>query len=263
MRAEDRKPSKRVFPLLQNLDLDTVTFSQVQSTGDPISIEDMNEQEMIDLIIVNLARLCVAGEWTGLLESGGGGVAWVLPTPKAEYVYGDYSYINANPPWGDCATATRTASSVEDKTNWFPFIASTSGDVTGMQMVIEAAAASECNMLIGVYSDNDGFPGTLAGYATFDATSAATVVVTSFSDTITTVQGTQYWIGYTRSHAVSFQYTSKNGGTSTGHAAILEARWGIQINIASGGTLPASPPGSATDVWGTSQYSPQVGFNWE
>ena len=72
MRDEDRRPSKRVFPLLQNLDLDSVTFSQVQGTGNPISIEDMNEQEMIDLIIVNLARLCVSGEWTGLLESGGG-----------------------------------------------------------------------------------------------------------------------------------------------------------------------------------------------
>jgi len=72
MRAEDRKPSKRVFPLLQNLDLDTVTFAQVQGTGNPITIEDMNEQEMIDLVIVNLARLCVAGEWDGLLEAGGG-----------------------------------------------------------------------------------------------------------------------------------------------------------------------------------------------
>jgi len=66
MRAEDRKPSKRVFPLLQNLDLDTVTFAQVQSVGEPISIEDMNEQELQDLVLVNLARLCVSGEWTGL-----------------------------------------------------------------------------------------------------------------------------------------------------------------------------------------------------
>ena len=69
VRSEDRKPSRRVFPLLQNLDLDTVTFAQVQSTGEPISIEDMNEQEMLDLIIVNLARLAVAGDWTGLLDA--------------------------------------------------------------------------------------------------------------------------------------------------------------------------------------------------
>jgi len=69
MRSEDRKPSKRVFPLLQNLDLDSVTFAQISSTGESITIQDMNEQEMIDLIIVNLARLCVAGEWSGLLSA--------------------------------------------------------------------------------------------------------------------------------------------------------------------------------------------------
>jgi len=89
MRAEDRKPSKRVFPLLQNLDLDSVTFSQVQSVGEPISIEDMNEQEMVDLIIVNLARLCVESEWDGLLEAGGGAVGNMLAVtpPSASYVY--------------------------------------------------------------------------------------------------------------------------------------------------------------------------------
>jgi hypothetical protein len=72
MRSEDRKPSKRVFPLLQNLDLDSVTFAQIQGVGNPITIEDMNEQEMVDLIICNLARLVCAGEWSGLLEAGGG-----------------------------------------------------------------------------------------------------------------------------------------------------------------------------------------------
>jgi len=72
MRPEDRKPAKRVFPLLQNLDLDSVTFANVQGTGNPISVEDMNEQELQDLVLVNFARMCVAGEWTGLLEAGGG-----------------------------------------------------------------------------------------------------------------------------------------------------------------------------------------------
>ena len=67
MRTEDRKPSKRVFPLLQNTDLENVSFATLQSTGQPISIEDMNEQEMVDLIIVNLARLSTKQEWDGLL----------------------------------------------------------------------------------------------------------------------------------------------------------------------------------------------------
>jgi len=72
VRSEDRKPSRRVFPLLQNLDLDSVTFAQIQGVGDPITIEDMNEQEMYDLVLVNLARLVCSGEWTGLLSAGGG-----------------------------------------------------------------------------------------------------------------------------------------------------------------------------------------------
>jgi len=255
------KHSPRVYTLLQNLDLENITADTLADVADPIAIEEANEDELRRLCLVAFARMVTKGSFDGWLSSGGG-VGWVLPTPKAEYVYGDYSYVNANPPWGDCSTATRTASSVEDQTNWFPFIASTSGDVTGMQMVIEAAAASECNMLIGVYSDNDGFPGTLAGFATFDATSAATVVVTSFSDTITTVQGTQYWIGYTRSHAVSFQYTSRNAANQY-RPALLEIRWGLKINISSGGVLPSTPPGVASNVTGTNQYSPQVGFNWE
>ena len=256
------KKSPRVYTLLQNTDLDNVTFDNVQAVGNPIAIEEANEDEMRRLVLVNLCRLVTSGEWNGLLTAASGGVGWILPTPNTSYNNGDYSFVNANPPWGDCSTATRSASSVEDKTNFFPFIASTSGDIAAMQMVIEGAAASTCNMLIGVYSDNDGYPGTLAGYATFDATSAATVVITSFSDTITTVQGTQYWIGYTRSHAVTFDYTARNGG-NTQRPALLETKWGIQINIASGGSLPSTPPGSASDVWGTSQYSPQVGFNWE
>jgi len=75
--------------MLQNLDLDTVTFAQVQSTGNPISIEDMNEQEMFDLVLVNLARLVVAGEWDGLLEAGSGTAGNMLSVtpPSASYVY--------------------------------------------------------------------------------------------------------------------------------------------------------------------------------
>jgi len=97
MRAEDRKPSKRVFPLLQNLDLDSVTFSQVQSVGEPISIEDMNEQEMLDLIIVNLARLCVESEWTGLLEAGGGSGATLFAPFSPPEATGDGSFLMTAP----------------------------------------------------------------------------------------------------------------------------------------------------------------------
>jgi len=61
------KKSPRVYTLLQNTDLENVTFAQVQGVGNTISIEEMSEDELRRLVLVNLARLCVKGEWDGLL----------------------------------------------------------------------------------------------------------------------------------------------------------------------------------------------------
>jgi len=66
------KKSPRVYTLLQNTDLDNVTFDNIQAVGNPIAIEEANEDEMRRLVLVNLCRLVTSGEWTGLLESGGG-----------------------------------------------------------------------------------------------------------------------------------------------------------------------------------------------
>jgi len=59
--------SPRVYKLLKNIDLENVTNAQVTSVGDPISIEELNREELLRLITVNLARLSVKQEWDGLL----------------------------------------------------------------------------------------------------------------------------------------------------------------------------------------------------
>jgi len=59
--------SPRVYKLLKTTDLENVTNAQVTSVGDPISIEELNREECVRLIIVNLARLSVKQEWDGLL----------------------------------------------------------------------------------------------------------------------------------------------------------------------------------------------------
>jgi len=59
--------SPRVYKLLKNIDLENVTNAQVTSVGDPITIEELNREEMLRLITVNLARLSVKSEWNGLL----------------------------------------------------------------------------------------------------------------------------------------------------------------------------------------------------
>jgi len=65
--------SPRVYKLLKTKTLEAgdgarqISFSNVQDVGDPISIEELNREECIRLIIVNLARLSVKQEWDGLL----------------------------------------------------------------------------------------------------------------------------------------------------------------------------------------------------
>jgi len=39
----------------------------VTSIGDPITIEELNREELMRLVLVNFARLSVKQEWEGLL----------------------------------------------------------------------------------------------------------------------------------------------------------------------------------------------------
>ena len=66
------KKSPRVYTNLQNIDLENVTFANIEATGNPIAIEELNEDELRRLVLCNLARLVVKGEWTGLLSGGSG-----------------------------------------------------------------------------------------------------------------------------------------------------------------------------------------------
>jgi len=63
--------SPRVYKLLKNLDLQTLAADDDDMilTGNPISIEMLNEDELRRLILVQLARLSVKSEWNGLLGS--------------------------------------------------------------------------------------------------------------------------------------------------------------------------------------------------
>ena len=68
------KKSPRVYRNLQTKDLENVTFSDMEATGNPLSIELHNEDELRRLVLVQLARLTCKSEWTGLLTSSSGGM---------------------------------------------------------------------------------------------------------------------------------------------------------------------------------------------
>ena len=58
-----------MYKLLKNIDLQTLAADDddLINTGNPISIELLNEDELRRLILVQLARMTVKGEWNGLL----------------------------------------------------------------------------------------------------------------------------------------------------------------------------------------------------
>jgi len=234
MRKEDRKPSKRVFPLLQNLDLDSVTFAQIQSTGNPITIQDMNEQEMLDLIIVNLARLCTVSEWTGLLEAGGGGSTVVnYAAAYPQIAIGSFGYpVNSVVVYSSSGLYQST--SVVYAT---PFYASTTGDFHQASLNVSVAGTTssvECS----IYSSTDtgGIDAELCT-ATIDLNSSGERQGT-FSGSTDAVAGTLYWFAHIFTSAANPTVAAVAVDNQSG----LFVANGVIITAASdtGGSLPAS-----------------------
>ena len=58
-----------MYKLLKNTTLEALAADDddMINTGNPISIEMLNEDERRRLVLVQFARLCVKGEWDGLL----------------------------------------------------------------------------------------------------------------------------------------------------------------------------------------------------
>jgi len=188
---EDPFPSKRVFKLLKNVDLEGVTFDNVQNAGNPMYIEKLNRQELFDLCLVNFARLCVVQEWDGLLTGGGGGGAaanWGVPWVSGKGVYWEAA---RSAPYG--TNKSQTAAPGTDMLLW-PFYAPQDGDVSLMAVRINSPTSQEIQMCI--YGTVDGLPSNLLGYGVFDCDqSPATITQDSFSSTITLEQGVLYWYG--------------------------------------------------------------------
>jgi len=66
------KESPRVYKILKIKTLDSeapnsLTQAEIASVGNPLSVEQLNEDELRRLVLVNLARLTVKKEWDGLL----------------------------------------------------------------------------------------------------------------------------------------------------------------------------------------------------
>jgi len=198
------KKSPRVYTLLQNTDLDNVTFANVQAVGNPIAIEEANEDEMRRLVLVNLCRLVTSGEWTGLLTSGGGGEqAYQIPSAVLGAT-GQFKYWNIGTQWAGCGGTGVSAQNLSAESQFFnPFIAPQTGAPVGVSITVNSGTTDQ-NLYVSFYDSSDeGYPSTLLGFATIDTDSTGSVRVTSFTEpsagTLTFTAGTQYYFGINKS----------------------------------------------------------------
>jgi hypothetical protein len=245
------KKSPRVYTLSQNTDLENIAFATLQSIGQPINIEEMNEDELRRLVLVNLARLAVKGEWSGLLDAGGGDFNPVLLEDVIDSAYVRY-VVNAYPPYGSSTTTSQnfSTSTTNDKCFFWPFLAPESGDIAEIGIDIIVASTSSNDIQVGVYSSaaTTGAPDTLLGKAVLDSQSTGAVYDTSLTSTVTLVKGTQYWIGFCRSTTainVTFRGISKAymPAFSTWNAPNINGK-GVTLRL-DNGTL-SLPAGSIT-----------------
>lgn len=259
------KPDKRIYELLKNVDLENLTFADLQAVGQKIFAEQGAEDELRRLVLVNLARLSVAGEWTGLTDAGGGGGGQTLLASTLVNGAGT-SYQTTYNVSGTIAKATSPNAAFINGVYLVPFVAPRSATLASMTLDVSSANGT---VDVGFYNTtDDGGVGTLIGKATIDTSSTGLRTQSSLSATITFEKGTTYWMGYTISSGSSPTVWCANDGYAPLGVDYNNINNGANAmyyvpTIGTATSLPAGPFTAATDFRTTGRtYIPIVGLLW-
>ena len=251
MPLPDAKPDRRIYELLKTTDLENLTFAQFQGVAEKIYAEQGAEDELRRIVLVNLARLAVVGEWTGLTDAGGGGIN----LPEQGTTNEDEFLISSSPIWGSTGASDTEAISGISKCIAFPFIAPFSGVIDACAIQVSSAAGAGKTCYIGFYSEDSNYyyPGSLLGYAELSVASTGQVRQTSFSSTITLVKGNTYWYSLNVSAASTTATLQSIDHNSTPSLGIANGNTETAVAIYAGGmTDYDTPPAtfSPTSNWG-------------
>ena len=243
MPLPDATPDKRIYELLKTTDLENLTFSDFQKVAQTIYAEQGAEDELRRIVLLNLARLSVAGEWTGLTSAGSSALFnYQIPDPHALTGGTYFAQIPMATPYAS-SNSSITHEVPWDSPFYVPFVSPKSGNLASMTVDIQTSAASQ-TFDVGIYSvTSAGIPNALLGKVTFDASVSSEQTQTSFSSTVTLEAGTTYCLAWVRSagSGTAFRvYSLQNGNGPLG----------VDTSIASLTTV------FATDFGGTSQALP-------
>jgi len=205
----DATRSGRVYPLLQNLDLENLAFATVQGVGNTLNIEEMNEDELRRLVLVNLARLTVAGEWNGLLTAGGG-TQYAFEPIDASLMPATYSRFSPTDVYRLWST-TVVYTDLELKASFFRFVAPKDGTMGQITVRTGSTQAGKDDARIGIYSSSAGLPSTRIGDIDIDVNGSADLYSSSSWNTAPTLTaGDTYWIGFVSAGATYAALSTAN-----------------------------------------------------
>jgi len=253
------KKSPRVYTLLQNLDLENLSADNLADVGDPIAIEEANEDELRRLCLVAFARMVTKGSFDGWLTAAGGGEEMLGGTPNADWQSGHLDYQSITCSHGRTSQSQTALDVGTGRQMFWPFTAANTGDLTSIGIKISTAVAAQ-NVRVGIYNAaDDGNPSDLIGYADFDAASTGELFVTSgsFSDTITLARGTLYWyavVQTTTGGSVSLTAMNVTYSGSTYLTDSTDPSFSTILNYTDVNTL--SDPAALTNMRGASGYAP-------
>jgi len=226
------KRSPRVYTLLQNQDLETVTADTLADVADPISIEEANEDELRRLCLIAFARMVTKGSFDGWLTAGGADAAVFAPFSPADGATSDEAFIPTAPiasGWGN----SMTYGSQYDTPSHYPFYSGSYTEIEEMAVFFTGTTATA------------GTTGSLAIY------------------TLSTADDTGWEIGRPMTMVTNSEmsYATDTGGRveiTPGSTVTLEAKTWYSIAVVgdqSFDTYPTAYRASSYDLyWGNPNY---------
>jgi len=187
MPLPDAKPDRRIYELLKNTDLENITFSEFQGVAKTIFAEQGAEDELRRIVLLNLARLSVVGEWTGLTTAGGGGGGSVTqsPMPLSDTLSATYPYFQPTDMY-KVTLIDNTIAQVESYAQFIRFVAPKTGTINFFGIRTNSNQSGLDVVKIGIYdSDTDGYPKDRLANFSIDVNGSSGLYSTSISVSVT------------------------------------------------------------------------------
>ena len=198
MPLPDATKDKRIYQLLKNIDLGNLTFSEFQTAAQSVFAEPEAEDTLRRIVLVNLARMSVAGDWDGLTTAAAASTQYAIVPPDVQAglnsTYGKFSPLDRN-----CTfTTSINNTSIDSAMLLFPFTAPISGTMSTITIRTNQTNTGKDSVRLAIYSSDDNdLPATRLGTLDIDVNGGTGLFSSSSWDSAPTLTaGSTYFYGY-------------------------------------------------------------------